>query len=53
MLNHKATIKRLFEATELLSGFPQAEAWGFGLMAALRAVKSAAKSEHRTEYSNK
>ena len=33
-------IKRLSEATELLYGIPQAEAWGYGMMTALRAVKS-------------
>ena len=37
-------IKRLSEATELLYGIPQAEAWGYGMMTALRAVKS--KWEH-------
>ena len=41
--NHDNIIKRLSEATELLSETPQAEAWGFGIITALRAAKSIAK----------
>ncbi len=38
--NSDNIIKRLSEATELLSGEPRTEVRGFGIMAALRAAKS-------------
>ncbi len=38
--NHNYIIKRLSEATELLSGQPRTEVRGFGIITALRAAKS-------------
>ena len=41
--NHNYIIKRLSEATELLSGQPRTEVRGFGIMAALRAASQILK----------